>query len=227
MGAIGNEKNHVHHTLHKAAIEDTVQNDTVINITDTTELINTAVSNDENNVDMQYVTASATAMKGSVDDDSSDESRLNAASSPASKRTDTAVSKEGRKSSAKDLHFSLPPLNQGNRGPIENILTPIRPQQGGGGVLGGGININHEKPAPPPKPKESHVKTPPLINHRYISQLHKSSGLYYCQNNSEVYNKPFRLRYLRRYIMKAKPRAPGPDGIHNNLMKHLIFPRTH
>ena len=81
--------------MHEAAIEDTVQNDTAINITDTTELINTAVSNDENNVDMQYVTASATAMKGSVDDDSSDEeSRLNAASSPASKRTDTAVSKE-------------------------------------------------------------------------------------------------------------------------------------
>ena len=27
--------------------------------------------------------------------------------------------------------------------------------------------------------------------------------------------------YLRRSILKAKPRAPGPDGIHNNLLKHL------
>ena len=37
----------------------------------------------------------------------------------------------------------------------------------------------------------------------------------------EVYNKPFRLRDLRRSIMKAKLRAPGPDGIHNSLLKHL------
>ena len=34
-------------------------------------------------------------------------------------------------------------------------------------------------------------------------------------------NKPFWLRDLRRSIMKAKPRAPGPVGIHNNLPKHL------
>ena len=40
-------------------------------------------------------------------------------------------------------------------------------------------------------------------------------------DNTEVYNKPFRLRDLRRSILKAKPRAPGPDGIHNNLLKHL------
>ena len=29
------------------------------------------------------------------------------------------------------------------------------------------------------------------------------------------------MRDLRRSIMKTKPRAPGPDGIHNNLLKHL------
>ena len=40
-------------------------------------------------------------------------------------------------------------------------------------------------------------------------------------DNTEVYNKPFRLRDLRRSSMKAKPRAPGSDGIHNNLLKHL------
>ena len=40
-------------------------------------------------------------------------------------------------------------------------------------------------------------------------------------DNTEVYNKPFRLRNLRRSILKAKPRGPGPDGIHNNLLKYL------
>ena len=40
-------------------------------------------------------------------------------------------------------------------------------------------------------------------------------------DNTEVYNKPFRLRNLRRSIAKPKPPAPGPDGIHNNLLKHL------
>ena len=43
----------------------------------------------------------------------------------------------------------------------------------------------------------------------------------FTSDNTEVYNKPFRLRDLRRSILKAKPRAPGPDGIHNNLLKHL------
>ena len=43
----------------------------------------------------------------------------------------------------------------------------------------------------------------------------------FTSNNTEVYNKPFRLRDLRRSILKAKPCAPGPDGIHNNLLKHL------
>ena len=43
----------------------------------------------------------------------------------------------------------------------------------------------------------------------------------FTSDNTEVYNKPIRLRDLRRSIMKAKPRAPGPDGIHNNLLKHL------
>ena len=43
----------------------------------------------------------------------------------------------------------------------------------------------------------------------------------FTSDNTEVYSKPFRLRDLRRSILKAKPRAPGPDGIHNNLLKHL------
>ena len=89
LGAIGNEQIHVNHT---AATEDPVKNTLTINTDDTTVLnINTAAFNDENNVDMQYVTASATAMKRSVDDDSSDEEsrpnakKMSAATSPASK----------------------------------------------------------------------------------------------------------------------------------------------
>ena len=42
----------------------------------------------------------------------------------------------------------------------------------------------------------------------------------FTSDNTEVY-KPFRLRDLRRSTLKAKPRAPWPDGIHNNLLKHL------
>ena len=38
----------------------------------------------------------------------------------------------------------------------------------------------------------------------------------FTSDNTEVYNKPFRLRDLMRSILKTKPRAPGPDGIHNN-----------
>ena len=45
--------------------------------------------------------------------------------------------------------------------------------------------------------------------------------IYFTSDNTEVYNKLFRLTVLRRSIMKSKPRAPGPDGIHNNLLKHL------
>ena len=43
----------------------------------------------------------------------------------------------------------------------------------------------------------------------------------FTSDNTDVYNNPFRLRDLRRSILKAKPRAPGPDGIHNNLLKYL------
>ena len=43
----------------------------------------------------------------------------------------------------------------------------------------------------------------------------------FTSDNTEVYNKPFRLRDLRHSILKAKLCAPGPDGIHNNLLKHL------
>ena len=43
----------------------------------------------------------------------------------------------------------------------------------------------------------------------------------FTSDTTEVYNKPFQLRDFRRSIMEAKPRAPGPDGIHNNLLKHL------
>ena len=43
----------------------------------------------------------------------------------------------------------------------------------------------------------------------------------FTSDNTEVYNKPFRLGDLRHSILKAKPRAPGPNGIHNNLLKHF------
>ena len=54
-----------------------------------------------------------------------------------------------------------------------------------------------------------------------IKEQEEKNKIDFTSDNTEVYNKPFRLRDLRRSIMKTKPRAPGPDGIHNNLLKHL------
>ena len=112
LGAISNEQIPVNHT---AATEDPVKNTPTINTDDTTVLNNkTVASNDENNVDMAYVATSAIAMKRSVDDDSDEETRLNAkkmsaASSPASMRTNTCVKREGGGRSAKDLHLPFRP----------------------------------------------------------------------------------------------------------------------
>ena len=54
-----------------------------------------------------------------------------------------------------------------------------------------------------------------------IKEQEEKVEIDFTSDNTEVYNKPFRLRDLRQSITKAKPRAPGPDGIHNNLLKHL------
>ena len=54
-----------------------------------------------------------------------------------------------------------------------------------------------------------------------IKEQEEKVKIDFTTDNTEVYNKPFRLRDLRQSIMKAKPRAPGPDGIHNNLLKQL------
>ena len=54
-----------------------------------------------------------------------------------------------------------------------------------------------------------------------IKEQEEKVKIDFASDSTEFYNKPFRLRDLRRSIMKAKPRAPGPDGIHNNLLKHL------
>ena len=168
LDAIGNEQIPVNRT---AATEDPVENTPATNIDDTTVLNTNAVaSNDENNVDMQYVVASATAMKRSVDDDSSDEEsrpnakKMSAASSPASMRPDTAVSKkrEGRDLPRISTFPSAPKL--GEQRANGRCLSPIRPPSfNSGGTSGGGTNNNH-KPPPPPKPKhkESHVKTATL-----------------------------------------------------------------
>ena len=131
LDAFGNEQIPVHHT---AATEDPVENTSTINTDDTTVLnTNTAASNDENNVDMQYVTASATAMKRSVDDDSLDEEsrpnakKMSAASSPASMRPDTAVSKEreGRDLPRISTFPSAP--KSGEQRANGRSLSPIRP----------------------------------------------------------------------------------------------------
>ena len=54
-----------------------------------------------------------------------------------------------------------------------------------------------------------------------IKEQEETVKIDFTSDNTEVYNKPFRLRDLRWSIIKAKPHAPGPDGIHNYLLKHL------
>ena len=54
-----------------------------------------------------------------------------------------------------------------------------------------------------------------------IKEQEEKVKIDFISDDTQVYNKPFRLRDLGRSIMKVKPRAPGPDGIHNNLLKHL------
>ena len=43
-----------------------------------------------------------------------------------------------------------------------------------------------------------------------IKEQEEKNKIDFTSDNTEVYNKPFRLRDLRRSIMKTKPRAPGP-----------------
>ena len=183
LDAIGKEQIPVHHT---AAIEDPVENTPTIN-TDNTNVLdtNTAASNDENNVDMQYVTSSAIAMKRSVDDDSSDEeSRPNAkkmsASSPASMRPDTALEREGGDLPRISTFPSAP--KSGEQRANGRSLSPIRPPSftsggggGGGGSSGGGTNNNHKKSPlhhQNPNTKKVMWKQQLLQNHKYGSQLH-------------------------------------------------------
>ena len=139
LDAIGNEQIPVHHT---AAREDPVENTPTINTDDTTVLnTNTAASNNGNDVDVQYVTASATAMKRSVGDDSSDEEsrpnakKMSAASSPASMTQ--LCQKRGKEEICQGSPPSLPLLNQGNRGPMGDLYLLFALQillGGGGGV---------------------------------------------------------------------------------------------
>ena len=186
LDAIGNEQIPVHHT---AATEDPVENTPTIN-TDNTNVLNsnTAASNDENDVDMQCVTASATAMKRSVDDSSDEKSRPNAkkmsaASSQASMRPDTAVSKEreGRDLPRISTFPSAP--KSGEQRANGRSLSPIRPRSftlgGGGGGGGGGPRgevlttiikspLHHQNPST----KKVMWKQQLLQNHKYGSQLH-------------------------------------------------------
>ena len=54
-----------------------------------------------------------------------------------------------------------------------------------------------------------------------IKEQEEKGKIDFTSGNTEVYNKLFRLRDLRGSVMKTKPRAPGTDGIHDDLLKHL------
>ena len=131
LDAIGNEQIPVNHT---AATEDPVQNTPTIN-TDNTNVLNTtntAASNDENNVDMQYV------IDSSDEESRPNAKKMSAASSPASMRPDTAVSKEreGRNLPRISTFPSAP--KSGEQRANGRCLSPIRPPSftSGGGLRG-------------------------------------------------------------------------------------------
>ena len=176
LDAIGNEQIPVNRT---AATEDPVENTPATNTDDTTVLnTNTVASNDENNVDMQYVVASATPMKSSVDDDSSDEESrpkrcLLLAPQLVCGQTQLCQ-KRGKEEICQGSPPSLPPLNQGNRGPMGDVYLLFALQvliRGGpqGEVLTTIINpLHHQNPST----KKVMWKQQLLQNHKYGSQLH-------------------------------------------------------
>ena len=171
LDAIGNEQIPVNHT---AATEDTVENTPTINTDDTTVLNNnTVASNDENNVDMAYVATSAIAMKRSVNDDSDEETRPNAkkmsaASSPASMRTDTYVSKEREEGDLPKISTFPSAPKSGEQRANGRSLSPIRPPSFTSGVPRGGVLT-------PIMKSPHHHRNPKKVileNHKYGSQLH-------------------------------------------------------
>ena len=54
-----------------------------------------------------------------------------------------------------------------------------------------------------------------------IKNMEEQHELDFKSNNKEIYNKPFKLRDLKRSIKRAKNTASGPDNIHIQIIKHL------
>ena len=56
---------------------------------------------------------------------------------------------------------------------------------------------------------------------RRVKQRDEEKPLNFNTNETFAYNKPFKLRDLKRSIKKSKDSTPGPDGIHYRLLKNL------
>ena len=54
-----------------------------------------------------------------------------------------------------------------------------------------------------------------------IKNSEEQHELDFKSNNKEIYNKPFKLRDLKRSIKRARNTASGPDNIHIQVIKHL------
>ena len=54
-----------------------------------------------------------------------------------------------------------------------------------------------------------------------MKQEEEQKTIHVNHTNKENYNKPFSKEQLTRAIQATKKSAPGPDKIHDNMMKHL------
>ena len=69
--------------------------------------------------------------------------------------------------------------------------------------------------------KHLQITPPQPITTQNVKEQNERVRTDFTSHNTVAYNKPFRLRDLRWLIMKAILHAPGPDGIHSNLLKHF------
>ena len=60
-----------------------------------------------------------------------------------------------------------------------------------------------------------------------IKKNEEQRKLNFKSNNKENYNKPYKMRDLKRAIKRAKLTASGPDTIHIQVIKHLPIQTLH
>ena len=140
-----------HDALNETIPEHPVPQDEPATSTDTNLLQHkSAASNDQTSDDMEYIAASTNRGHDYSSDEDVNEKPIkkSASSSTTSVQTDTRVRKRGEEKIWPRSPPSLPPLDQGNRGPIEDLYLIFALQLLLRGVPPGEI-ITTKSPPPP------------------------------------------------------------------------------